>query len=614
MARSARPRVAHLTTTDISLRYLLLPQLLAVLDAGGEAIGISAPGPYAKELEAQGVRHIPLTASTRSLRPLADLRAAGQLWRVLRKERPDVLHTHNPKPGLYGRVVGRLARVPMVVNTVHGLYATPDDTMVRRLAVYSLEAVASRFSHAELIQSREDFDLLVRSRLYPARRTCLLGNGIDLERFRPDRFPPDVRRRVRTELNVAEDDVLVGMVGRLVREKGYTELFEAAERLRGRVRFVVVGDRDPEKSDALDQTTMARAETAGVRFVGFRTDIDQLYTAMDIFVLPSHREGFPRSAMEASAMGLPVVATDIRGCREVVDDGVTGLLVPVNAPGPLATTLLALAADPERRQRMGAAGRRLALERFDERRVVKEVMDTYRSVDERADEPRRHRLPGPGDCRWPPTTAAPGSGPAGSHVKRAMDVAVSATALVVLSPLLVATWLVVRVANGRPAFFRQERAGLEGRVFQICKFRTMTDDRDSDGELLADSQRLTRLGRKLRSTSLDELPELVNILLGDMSLVGPRPLPVRYLDRYTLDQARRHETRPGLTGLAQISGRNAIGWEERLALDVKYIDCWSLRLDLDVLRRTVSLVLARRGISGDDHATMREFTGTADRD
>ena len=204
-------KVAHLTTVDSSLRYLLHPQLTAVRDLGGESIGISAPGPYADGLVAEGIRHVPLSGSTRSMNPLADLLAAVALWRILRRERPDVLHTHNPKPGLYGRIVGRLARVPIVVNTCHGLYFGPDDPLVKRTILLTLEGIAARFSDAELVQGVEDLDRLVRSHAYPRRRTRLLGNGIDLARFRPDVLTADERARLRAdELGARDDQIVVG--------------------------------------------------------------------------------------------------------------------------------------------------------------------------------------------------------------------------------------------------------------------------------------------------------------------------------------------------------------------------------------------------------------------
>jgi len=373
-------KVAHLTTVDMSLRYLVMPQLLAVRDAGGEAVGISAPGPWVSELEEAGIRHIALRSSTRGMDLGADLRATRELWHILKEERFDVLHTHNPKPGLYGRLLGRLAGVPIVVNTVHGLYATPDDRFMKRAIVYGLEAIASRFSDAELVQSSEDLDLLRRWRISPRRSTALLGNGVDLARFNPDRFDDADRARVRTSLGIAEDQIVVGAVGRLVAEKGYPELFEAASRLDDRYVVLAIGPYDPDKSDALPEELLNGARDAGVQFLGMRDDVDALYAAMDVFLLPSHREGFPRAAMEAAASGLSVIATDIRGCRQVVDHEHNGLLIPVQDSGAIAAAITRLGDDAELRRRMAGASRAKAEAEFDENTVVDIVMGTYRDV------------------------------------------------------------------------------------------------------------------------------------------------------------------------------------------------------------------------------------------
>jgi glycosyltransferase involved in cell wall biosynthesis len=378
---AAGPKVAHLTTVDLSLRYLLYPQLTAIRDLGGVVVGISAPGPYGDGLAAEGIRHVPLGSSTRRMNPLADVRAAFQLWRILRRERPDVLHTHNPKPGLYGRVIGRLARVPIVVNTCHGLYFAQSDPWLQRTILLMLEGAAARFSHAELVQNEEDLNRLVRHHAYPRRRTRLLGNGVDLARFRPGVLSDEERAKLRAvDYGASEDQIVVGMVGRLVAEKGLLELFDAARRLDDRYVVVIIGPDDPEKPDSLDRGIIRSAAEHGVRFLGMRDDVDRLYGAMDMFVLPSWREGFPRAAMEAAASGLPVIATDVRGCRQVVDDGVTGLLVPPRDGGALAEAVRALGDDPDRRQRMGEAAVGQARSDFDERRVVEIVVDTYRRV------------------------------------------------------------------------------------------------------------------------------------------------------------------------------------------------------------------------------------------
>ena len=198
-------------------------------------------------------------------------------------------------------------------------------------------------------------------------------------------------------------------------------------------------------------------------------------------------------------------------------------------------------------------------------------------------------------------------------IKRAFDILISLAALLLLWPVLLVLAVLVRVKLGPPALFRQQRPGLHGRPFTMLKFRTMTDARDTQGNLLPDGERLSSFGRSLRSTSLDELPELINVLAGDMSLVGPRPLLMRYLDRYTPEQMRRHEVRPGITGWAQVNGRNAITWDQKFALDIWYVDHHSLRLDMRILWLTVRNVLRREGISQAGEATMEEFLGTTER-
>jgi len=193
--------------------------------------------------------------------------------------------------------------------------------------------------------------------------------------------------------------------------------------------------------------------------------------------------------------------------------------------------------------------------------------------------------------------------------KRAFDIVVAALLLVLLAPLMALTALAVRIRLGRPVIFVQPRPGKGGRIFRLYKFRTMREVHGPDGAPLPDAERLTGLGRVLRASSLDELPELWNVLRGDMSLVGPRPLLVEYLDRYSPRQARRHEVRPGITGLAQVGGRNLLGWDERLELDVRYVDERTFWLDLKILLLTLGTVVRREGITGEGHATMPEFTG-----
>ena len=194
-------------------------------------------------------------------------------------------------------------------------------------------------------------------------------------------------------------------------------------------------------------------------------------------------------------------------------------------------------------------------------------------------------------------------------IKSLLDQVVAALTLLVLSPLMLIVAIAIYFRLGRPVLFTQPRPGKNGHIFTFYKFRTMTDERDKEGNLLPDEKRLTSFGQFLRKTSLDELPQLWNILKGDMSFVGPRPLIVRYLDRYNSEQARRHEVKPGITGLAQIKGRNAISWEEKFKLDIWYVDNWSLWLDLKIIFLTVFKVLQQEGINQKGYATSEEFKG-----
>jgi glycosyltransferase involved in cell wall biosynthesis len=370
-------RVLHVTTTDISLELLLGPQLRALRDAGYEVHTASAPGPFVAGLVADGIAHHPLQHATRAFALGHDAAAPAELYRLFRRLRPDIVHTHNPKPGVYGRMAARAARVPLVVNTQHGLYAQPTDRPARRLAVYALERLAAACSDVELVQNPEDLETLARLRV-PRQKLRLLGNGVDLARFRPQ--TPEVRKEVRAELEVDDDQVVVGVVGRLVWEKGYAELFAAAKRLlarRGDLTVVVAGPFDADKGDPLTRADVAAAEAAGVRFLGHRDDPERLYAAFDIYVLASHREGFPRSAMEAAASGLPIVATDIRGCREVVDHERTGLLVSARDDAALEAAIERLTSDTAVRHRLGEAAAAKAREEFDQRRVISRTLDAY---------------------------------------------------------------------------------------------------------------------------------------------------------------------------------------------------------------------------------------------
>jgi glycosyltransferase involved in cell wall biosynthesis len=375
-------RVAHIAASDMTLSTLLINQLERYREAGFDVAGISARGPHVPDLDAAGVKffEVPLT---RTFGVLDDLRAFIALVKLLRRERFDIIHTHTPKGGLLGQWAGLFARIPVRVHTIHGLYFPGFMRPEQRWIYVWLERIALAFSHYNFSQNPEDVPVAIEEHIVRADRLEQVGNGIAMTRFDPAQFSAEDRRRIRAELGLEPHHVVIGMVGRLVAEKGYLEAFAAARMLATRVpdaRFLFIGGLE-DKPDAISANALVEHGIAdSAQLLGHRRDVERLYAAMDIFMLPSHREGFPRSVMEAAAMGLPCVVTDIRGCRQAVDHEVTGLIVPPRDPDALAVALERLARSPADRERMGRAGRAKALREFDEIRVIDAVIRAYRRL------------------------------------------------------------------------------------------------------------------------------------------------------------------------------------------------------------------------------------------
>lgn len=384
--------IAHVTATDYSFHYLLRNQLIANRAAGYRVLAISERGASADELAAIGVPHrrVPIT---RQITPVRDLVALARLVQVFRRERPAIVHTHTIKAGLLGQLAAAIARVPLRVHTIHGLYVTA--SLPRRVSVW-LERATHAFCHRSFSQSIEDVGVAIAERICAPGRIEWIGNGIELARFDPARVSPARRAEIRASLGYGPDDLVVGTVGRLVAEKGYLELFAAAALLRHdcpALRFLCVGPFEPDKPDAIAPEVPADLGVAELaQLVGHRADVEDLYAAMDLFVLPSHREGFPRAPMEAAASGLPCVVSDIRGCRQTVEHEVTGVIVPRGEPLALAAAIRRLAEDPLTRRRFGIAARAKAAAEFDERVVFERVLGGYDRLRAQAAPVRRHAL------------------------------------------------------------------------------------------------------------------------------------------------------------------------------------------------------------------------------
>jgi glycosyltransferase involved in cell wall biosynthesis len=373
-------KVAHISAVDLSLRFLLLNQLDRIRDAGYAVTGISSPGPHTAALAERDIRHIPVTI-TRSITPLSDLVALVRLYSILRREKFTIVHCHTPKAELLGQVAARLAGVPVVVDTYRGIYDRAGSGRARRWLLQALSRIAASCADLVLCQRREAMEELIRNGVCRPDRVSLLGNGIDTRRFDRASVTAADLDRSRKELGLDPSKPVVGFVGRLVQEKGIVDLFEAMQLVRERVpdaQLLVVGPTDEEKSDAVTPELARRYELdKSCAFTGLRTDMPSLYGLMDVFVLPSSRESFPRAPMEACAMSLPCVLTDIPGCREVVEHGRNGLLVPVGSPASLASAIVTLLTDRDLAARFGHAGRQKAEETFDEERVFAIVTAAY---------------------------------------------------------------------------------------------------------------------------------------------------------------------------------------------------------------------------------------------
>jgi len=373
---------------DLGILFLM-PQLRALKAEGFEVHVMCADGPLIPTFEAEGFKAHRLDV-VREINPLADLKLLAQLTAILRREQFTIFHAHTPKIELVGQTAARLARVPVVLYTNHGFIFRGQMGRVRRALLKNLARFSGLISDRVLSQSAEDIETASRERIYRRRQLGYLGNGIDITHLDARRFTPEAVRAKKLELGIPAENAVVGMVGRYVWEKGYREFFEAARIVAAsnpRVSFLTVGtalasERDPVDFEVLRQLGLAD------RFVVLnnRRDMAELYSVMDIVALPSYREGFPRTLMEASAMSKPTVATDIPGCREAIIEGHNGLLVPAGDSHALAGKINLLLDDPALAAAMGARGRALARERFDERKVVERLKSCYAEL-------LRHNLP-----------------------------------------------------------------------------------------------------------------------------------------------------------------------------------------------------------------------------
>jgi glycosyltransferase involved in cell wall biosynthesis len=367
-------KVVHLANIDMGLKHHLGNYMSYQRTQGYDVSAISHPGIWLNHDTTilNGI-HVKIIPFEPRLSPLADLKTLFRLANYFRQERFDIVHTHAVKPGLLGRLAAKFVGVPVIVHTVHGFYFYGEMPPWQYRLFIKIEKLGSACCHSIMSQNRQDIETAIREKICPPDKIHYLGNGIDLTKFDPNSISLEMVMDLRDELGILPNQAVIGFVARLVHEKGICEFLEAASILKSKgieARYLVIGTPQPGKNTSVSPEKLLGEYGLGdeVMLLGYRDDVPLLLSLMDIITLPSHgREGIPRILMESAALGKPVVATRVRGNVEAVEDGVTGLLVPVRDGSSLADSILSLVQNPERAAKMGQKGRQRALTHFDER-------------------------------------------------------------------------------------------------------------------------------------------------------------------------------------------------------------------------------------------------------
>ena len=367
-------------TLPLFIDWFLMEQIQAMSKAGYDVTVVCSPTEGVERIREEGFRVEPITIP-RSIRPVVLVRALWQFIRLFRRERPDIVHTHTPMAAFLAQLAARVTRVPVRITSVHGLIFAIEPRWVLRWAYHALEVMACRWATKVVSVSEEDGRHLVEKCSFPPEKVEVFNVGIDLDNFDRGRVTREVRDAVRDEMNIPRDALVFGIVSRLTRVKGVLELFQAFATLCRKypdVYLLHVGMVDDVRGNGVrPEDTTNYGCAAHSRFAGKRTDVWRFLGAMDVFCLPSRFEGYPASLMESAAMGLPSVATDIRGCREVLVDGVTGILVRPRDPVDLAAAMERLLQDPKLRKEMGDNAERRARTTFDRALIVSRTLDLY---------------------------------------------------------------------------------------------------------------------------------------------------------------------------------------------------------------------------------------------
>lgn len=382
--RKQKIKVCCIVSVGITLKFMLFNQLKFLQGEGYDVSAVCSHGKWIKDIEQGGIKVKTIRFKRRSFSPRSDISAFLQLISYFRKEKFDIVHTHTPKPEIYGQIAAKIAGVPIIIDTLHGFDLSPDTPWFQKKMFTLLQKIAARFSNVIFSVSQ---DVIKRAREEKICRPDLLkylGRDIDTERFNPKRFSKEFVLNKKRQLGIDSSKRIIGIVARLVEEKGYLELFEAFKNVLDKfpnTLLLVIGPREPEKKDKINPEVVKKyGIEKNVLFLGERFDVDEIYPLMDIFVLPTHREGVGASILEASSAEKPVIATNIGGCPEAVDNGKTGILVPVKDVKKLTEAIIYFFNNPEKAKEMGKRGREKILKEFNENLIFERLKREYQKL------------------------------------------------------------------------------------------------------------------------------------------------------------------------------------------------------------------------------------------
>jgi len=530
--------------------------------------------------------------------------------------KPDAIFVYHPPltVGIPAWILSRLWRVPFLYQVQDMWPETLAATgMLNNRRVINL---VGRFAdwvygqaNAICVISPGFRENLIQKGVSPAK-IHLIPNWVDPETYYPAQPDPELAQDLGLD-----NRFNIMFAGNIGEAQGLETVLVAARALRHipQVQFVFVGS-----GVALPRLQEEARDLTNVRFLGRypAASMPALYALADVLLVhlkddPLFRITIPHKILSYMASGKPILAAVAGDAADVVTEAKAGLACPPQDAQMLSDTVERMYhMEPEKLKEMGNRGREAARSIYSRDRLVGQIEAVLHSMVKGIRMPRHIAFTTEHSESQTESPKIARNSFYCRYIKPALDVSLALLAIILFVPIMSAVAIAVRLQLGTPVLFRQQRPGLHGKPFTILKFRTMSNACDADGRRLPDTERLTSLGRFLRAASLDELPELFNVLKGEMSLVGPRPLRIEYLPLYTAQQQRRHDVRPGITGWAQINGRNQLSWEAKFEMDIRYVEHYSFNLDLRILAMTVAQVLQRKGINAPGHATMPRFSGS----